>query len=64
VGHLAKGRIWLAVDGQVRQGSDIAELIWQVPDIMSFASRSTELRPGDLIMTGTPEGAGRSGGAR
>ena len=58
VGHPAQGRIWLAVDGQVKQDSDIAKLIWPVPDIISIASRSMELRPGDLIMTGTPEGVG------
>ncbi len=58
VGHPSAGRIWLAVDGQVKQDSDIAKLIWPVPDIISIASRSMELRPGDLIMTGTPEGVG------
>ncbi len=58
VGHPSSGRIWLAVDGQVKQDSDIAKLIWPVPDIISIVSRSMELRPGDLIMTGTPEGVG------
>lgn len=58
VGHLGSGRIWLAVDGQVKQDSDVGKLIWPVPDIISIASRSMELRPGDLIMTGTPEGVG------
>ena len=58
VGHPSAGRIWLAVDGQVKQDSDIAKLIWPVPDIISIASRSMELRPGDLIRTGTPEGVG------
>jgi fumarylpyruvate hydrolase len=58
VGHPAKGRIWLAVNGQVKQDSDIAKLIWPIPDVISIASRSMELRPGDLIMTGTPEGVG------
>lgn len=58
VGHPGSGRIWLAVDGQVKQDSDIAKLIWPVPDIIAIASRSMELRPGDLIMTGTPEGVG------
>ncbi|HZX97042.1 MAG TPA: fumarylacetoacetate hydrolase family protein [Myxococcales bacterium] len=58
VGHPTAGRIWIAVDGQVKQDSDIAKLIWSVPDIISIASRSMELRPGDLIMTGTPEGVG------
>jgi fumarylpyruvate hydrolase len=46
------------VDGQVRQGSGIAKLIWPVPDITSIASCSTALRAGDLIITGTPEGVG------
>ncbi len=58
VGHPSAGRIWLAVGGAVKQDSDIAKLIWPVPDIISIASRSMELQPGDLIMTGTPEGVG------
>ena len=58
VGHPSSGRIWLAVDGQVKQDSDIAKLIWPVDDIIAIASRSMELQPGDLIMTGTPEGVG------
>jgi len=58
VGHPAAGRIWLAVDGQEKQSSDIAKLIWPVPDVIAIASRSMQLRPGDLIMTGTPEGVG------
>lgn len=58
VGHPHLGRIWLAVDGEMKQDSDIAKLIWPVEDIIAIASRSIELRPGDLIMTGTPEGVG------
>ena len=58
VGHPAEGRIWLAADDEVKQDSDVAKLIWPVPDIIAIASRSMELRPGDLIMTGTPEGVG------
>jgi len=58
VGHPSAGRIWLAVDGQVKQDSDISKLIWPVADIISIASGSMELKPGDLIMTGTPEGVG------
>ena len=58
VGHPAKGRIWLAVDGQMRQEADLAELIWSVPEIVSIASRSMALAPGDLIYTGTPAGVG------
>ena len=58
VGHPAKGRIWLAVDGAVKQESDIAKLIWPVADIIAICSRSIALKPGDIIMTGTPEGVG------
>ncbi len=56
VGHPASGRIWLAVDGQIRQDADLSDMIWGVADIIAFASRSMRLRPGDLIMTGTPAG--------
>ena len=58
VGHPKVGRIWLAVDGVVKQNSDISKLIWPVPDIISICSHSMALKPGDIIMTGTPEGVG------
>lgn len=58
VGHPAKGRIWLEVDGQLKQQGDLSELIWPVPDVISIISRSMALRPGDLILTGTPSGVG------
>ncbi len=57
-GHPAKGRIWLAVNGAVKQDADLAELIWPVPDVISILSRSMALKPGDIIMTGTPAGVG------
>ena len=53
-----RGRIWLAVDGEGRQDADLGELIWPVADVIAHASRSVELRPGDLLMTGTPAGVG------
>ncbi len=59
VGHPDKGRIWLAVDGAVKQDADLAELIWSVPEVISIASRSMALKPGDLIFTGTPAGVGK-----
>jgi fumarylpyruvate hydrolase len=58
VGHLTTGRIWLSVDGAIKQDSDISKLIWPVSDIISICSRSMTLKPGDVIMTGTPEGVG------
>lgn len=57
-GHLAQAGIWLTVDGQSRQNSDITHLIWSVPEIVSTLSRFFELAPGDLIYTGTPDGVG------
>ncbi|PMY42253.1 MULTISPECIES: fumarylacetoacetate hydrolase family protein [Pseudomonas] len=50
--------IWLQVDGQDKQRSDIDKLIWSVPETIAYLSRFFELQPGDLIMTGTPEGVG------
>ena len=57
-GHPTKGRIWLAVNGETKQDGDLAELIWPVADIIAILSRSMEIKPGDLIMTGTPAGVG------
>jgi len=58
VGHPDKGFIRLAVNGEIRQDADLSELIWSVPEIVSILSHSIALRPGDLIMTGTPAGVG------
>jgi fumarylpyruvate hydrolase len=52
----SKGKIELRVNGQVRQVSDLSKLIWSVPEVISNLSGLVELAPGDLIMTGTPEG--------
>jgi fumarylpyruvate hydrolase len=57
-GHLSKGRIWLAVNGRLRQESDIAEMIWTVPEVIAELSTLFTLEPGDLIFTGTPAGVG------
>ena len=56
IGHPAKGAVWVQVDGADRQRSDIAKLIWSVPEIIANLSTFFELCPGDLIYTGTPEG--------
>jgi len=57
-GHPARGRIWLRVNGELRQDADLAELIWSVPEIIAELSTLFELVPGDLIYTGTPAGVG------
>jgi fumarylpyruvate hydrolase len=53
-----QGRIWLSVNGAVRQDGQMADMIWTVPEIIAQASRLWRLAPGDLIYTGTPEGVG------
>ena len=58
VGHPTKGRIWLSVNGKVRQDGNINQLIWKLPEIIQHLSTQFELKPGDLIFTGTPAGVG------
>jgi fumarylpyruvate hydrolase len=57
-GHVSAGRIWMSVNGEVRQDSDVKQMIWDVPHIIAELSTFYELRPGDLIFTGTPSGVG------
>jgi len=57
-GHAVTGRIWLSVNGQIRQDSDLSAQIWSVPEGIAILSRHYELAAGDIIMTGTPEGIG------
>lgn len=59
IGHPQRGRIWVDVDGERRQDSDIASLIWDVAETIAHLSTWFELAPGDLIYTGTPAGVGR-----
>ena len=54
----AKGRIWLAVDGEVRQDGQLDDMIWTLGETIAQASRLWTLAAGDLIFTGTPEGVG------
>jgi fumarylpyruvate hydrolase len=58
IGHVTSGRIWLEVNGELRQDSDIAEMIWSVPEVIAELSTYFALQPGDLIFTGTPAGVG------
>jgi fumarylpyruvate hydrolase len=58
IGHPTTGRIWLAVNDEIKQDQDIADLIWDVEEIVSILSHSMRLQPGDLIYTGTPAGVG------
>ena len=56
VGHLSKGRIQITVNGQVKQDSDLSQMIWDVPHIIHHLSQQVTVAAGDLIFTGTPEG--------
>ena len=58
VGHPAKGAIWLKVNGQTKQSSDLANMIWNVAEQVANLSRYYELFPGDIIYCGTPENVG------
>jgi fumarylpyruvate hydrolase len=58
VGHPARGAIWLKVNGAVKQKGDLSEMIWNVPETISYLSKLITLRAGDLIMSGTPAGVG------
>jgi fumarylpyruvate hydrolase len=56
IGHPSAAAITLTVNGQPRQSSDIAKLIWSVSECIAYLSEYETLEPGDIIMTGTPEG--------
>jgi len=58
IGHPAGGTIRLAVNGAVRQESDLGQMIWNLQEVIAHLSRSVVLCAGDLIYTGTPEGVG------
>ncbi len=56
IGHPSSATIALTVNGQPRQSSNIDLLIWSVAESIAQLSQFEALEPGDLIMTGTPEG--------
>jgi len=53
-----RGRICLRVNGATRQDALVADMIWNVAEIIAQASKLWRLAAGDLIFTGTPEGVG------
>jgi fumarylpyruvate hydrolase len=56
IGHAAKGKIVLKVNGQVRQDGNLDQMIWNVPETIAKLSEMVALEAGDIIMTGTPSG--------
>jgi fumarylpyruvate hydrolase len=57
-GVLDRGEIWLTVNAEKRQMSNLDQMIWSVPEIIAELSQLYTLKPGDLIFTGTPSGVG------
>ena len=55
-GAIARGKIELKVNGEVRQSADVGDMLWKIPQIVHLLSNQVELFPGDLIFTGTPAG--------
>lgn len=58
VGELTQGAVTLEVNGELRQKGDINQMIWKIPEMISYLSDYFALAPGDLIMSGTPAGVG------
>jgi acylpyruvate hydrolase len=54
------GRLWIRtwVNGELRQDSSTDKLIFGIDEIVAFLAETQTLRPGDLILTGTPNGVG------
>ena len=57
-GDVANAEIYVQVNGQDRQRSNVSQLIWNIAETIEHVSAAWELQPGDLIYTGTPEGVG------
>ncbi|MEP3347669.1 MAG: fumarylacetoacetate hydrolase family protein [Litoreibacter sp.] len=60
-GALTSGAITMKVNGETRQTGDLSEMIWSAADCVAHLSTLVELKPGDLIMTGTPAGVSAVG---
>ena len=58
VGHPDHGAITLKMNGELRQEGDLNQMIWKVPEMISYLSEYFELAAGDVILSGTPSGVG------
>ena len=57
-GHPHDRRIWLSVNGEIRQDSNTSKLRWDLAESIAVLSRYFALASGDLIYSGTPAGVG------
>ncbi len=58
VGHLQQGKICLSVNNAIKQDADLDDMIWSIPEQIAILSRTMQVKPGDLIYSGTPAGVG------
>jgi fumarylpyruvate hydrolase len=58
VGHPSEGALTLKVNGALKQEGDLNQMIWKVPEMISYLSEYFELAAGDVILSGTPAGVG------
>ena len=58
IGHFTSGAITLKVNGAVKQSANLNQMIWSVAEQISRLSQAFELKPGDIIFSGTPEDVG------
>ncbi len=55
-GAIKNQRLQLLVNGEIKQNCTLDQMIWSIPRIIAILSQIYELRPGDIIFTGTPSG--------
>ena len=53
-----QGAVWLKTNGELRQEGDLNQLIWKIPEMISYLSDLFTLHSGDIILSGTPSGVG------
>ena len=58
--HLGQLALSTRVNGELRQQTDVSQMIFAPDELIAYISHFTPLHPGDLIATGSPEGAGGS----
>ena len=51
-------RVTTAINGDTRQDAPTSQMIFDVPHVLSYISQFMTLEPGDVVLTGTPEGVG------
>ena len=58
VGHIDQGKLELKVNGEIKQSGDLNQMIWKIPEMISYLSDYFILAAGDVILSGTPAGVG------